>query len=441
MLLVAMVFVAAWTVLGAVPILVAKSHDSTAMATYLESRLFAIRVDGDYLTAIVVYGYFLLVFAGVVLVGARMIGRRRSLPVQQWQSVVSSFPHGLLVLQVLLAMVIQWVMIEGLVARAQGTSLYLDRELRAGRIEAYLGTGSVVAASLGMALLVVDRNRSGRRRLPIALAYLGCLAVIYYLNWMQGHRRLLLDALVAFVVAVATLRRRGGSAPVRRAFLALALGLAFIFVSVVGVSRGRASVSSVGDALGILGTSATDVGALYQSWVGTAELYAAHMSMYGVLSQGGGGSLAAWLGGNSTYAQYAELVKAPLDQGFTIHPVAAWWMLVGPVAPAIVVMVTAAVLLFAYRLGLSDPLGRLGPLPLCALSVPALAVPSILMRGGPEALWGLSLEVAILPAVFLLWPWNRMRRLGVKVFGDEGSSPGGAQRSRVTRTSSAGSSS
>lgn len=412
MLLVATMLIGGWTMLGAIPLLVVKLDDRMNQATYLEGRLFAVLPDSDYLLTLVAYTIFLIVFALLVFALAPRVAGSAPSHDAGWRHVVLGFSHAKLLALCGAAILVEWWGLAQLLRADGGIPLYLNRSLRASRWEAYLTTGSSLALGIGLALLVLAWGSKRSFRGTTAAAYALLLVASFYASWIQGHRRLMLETLVTFVVALWALRSVVRRHSPRRwlARISLALGslIGLVVVSVVGVTRGHAVGSSVSDDASYFGSSLLDVGALAGSWVGTAELYAAHISLFGVISHGVMGlSPVDW---GFTYPIYARLVGAPSDQGFTIHPVAGWWLLVGPMAPIVAALAIAGMTLLCYRISLGDPTKLSGPLVASALTVSAFGLPSILMRGGPEAAWGAVLEIFVLPVAFLLWPWLGVRK-------------------------------
>jgi hypothetical protein len=405
-LLVAMVFTGAWSLLGAIPLLWAKLDDSQYRATYLEGRLYVVRPDSDYLTVIVSYGAFLLILASVLLVLAPRISANNPLRLPEWRQLAARFPHTILLAIVFVALVLQWSDVTARMGGESGQSLYLSGQARLDRLSTYLSVGSTIAASLGFALLLVSNGFRRKARAIWISAYLGLLLGLYYLTWILGHRRLMLVAVVGLLVAVLTLReshQRSRGRQVRVAFIWIGAWIGFVLVSVTGVTRSKAIGPKLADNLGVITSTIGDVGSLVTSWLGTAELYAAHMSLYGVIANSDRiDETSTWA---ATYSRYSEIVHAPSDQGFTLHQVTGWWLVVGPFAPLVAGLFVALLVLVLLRVSRSSPLASTGAFALPALSVSALSIPSLLMRGGPESAWGLLLETLLLPGAVLFVPW------------------------------------
>ena len=77
MLIIGLVLTAYWTLAGAIPVILAKWTSSDVQYSYLEQRLFPLRLDGTYLLTIWIYGVFLISSAAVVLVVSRPRGRQQ----------------------------------------------------------------------------------------------------------------------------------------------------------------------------------------------------------------------------------------------------------------------------------------------------------------------------------------------------------------------------
>ena len=131
----------------------------------------------------------------------------------------------------------------------------------------------------------------------------------------------------------------------------------------------------------------------------SAEKVASHMSLVGVISEGP--NLREPFAANS-YAIYTTLVNAPEDQVFTIHPVAAWWLRVGPAGVVLAGLLIGVVLVLLQRLSFRPRGAVFSAFALPASVLPAAGLPIIMLRSGPEGVRSVVIELLVIPALLCL---------------------------------------
>ena len=254
---------------------------------------------------------------------------------------------------------------------------------------------------------MVQRGLLQRHRFGWILCYGALVSAWTIFLGALGNRNELLVASIAGVLLCYSLGARFG---VTRT-IAVAFG-AFFVLRVIEASRG-ADLEGVVTNLGAVLTSGGFWNPLALA-TGTESL-AAHMSLYGILSQDLDftyGSSLLYLANSAlprllnaervpdSYTIYAAAVGAPETQGFTIHYAAGWYLNLG--LPAVVFGAALLALIWGWlyrvqaarrRSSLQHYLPALVAFCFCSAYAPAL------MRGGPEGLKSLLVEGILIPYV------------------------------------------
>ena len=411
MLIIGLVLTAYWTLAGAIPVILAKWTSSDVQYSYLEQRLFPLRLDGTYLLTIWIYGVFLISSAAVVLVVSRPRGRQQQRRDRRAAAELAHrFVHARAVVLLTFGAVARLVVL--LVAvRIQGaTSLYAATRLVRSdaapylRVYQYLTIVTVYPLALSAGLWITLRESRPRERLSrlvIGTAYFVLSIVPLAENALVGNRAVPLVSIGAIVALFIRLRIQPyhGRRRARSIWRIALAGFSGLFViGTIGVSRGG-HLGSVGAVTGSLLSNSTRVGNVFLQETRSSEKLAAHMSLYGVLEHP---DLEPRPLAGSSYGVYTELVDAPSDQVFTVHFVTSWWLRLGPAgvlgAVASFGLAMAILANLAARVGRS----RFGMMAaLCAGTLPTVGLPVIVVRSGPEALRSVAIELVVLPAVVL----------------------------------------
>lgn len=400
-----------WTLLGALFVVEWRSGSGAAMSN-VERQTFPIALGGAYTETLAYY----FTFAFAVVAGLALIPRESSEEVSQRRrlvvEVMDHFPIRGALLLCISVLAVEEILIRTLVSQIPGTSLYaadynptFDGSLTLKALKyLILAAGCLLVTCLTVAL--VQRARSIERVwstvFVIAFALLTGLQVRVYL--VMGERSETLSLGLALAIAITTYGTR-----TKRNFSARAAGFAasatlLYFTVVIGMTRVNSqSTREISSPLAHL-TSPTTVWDYFirDSLIG--EAFPAHSSLY-LLFERGVAPFQAVPFFSTSYDIYAEGVGLPMNAGFTIHPVAAWWLSVGPFAP-----LAAAAYLLALMLGLLW-LGRLTVRPGTAAivfvsSTWAFAVLApVVLRSGPDGLRGVVTTTLVVPVLATWWLW------------------------------------
>lgn len=386
------------TMLGAIIILQARIRDEPA--TYLEGLLFRVESDATYATALVAYGLFL--FLTVAVIGfaptcrwARVGRRNDRLVIDHW----SRYRHGAAIVMLGLLTMLQAALIKVI---GQGGTAYglVPTEGVVGHVYTY----STIAAVYGLtiSMIILWTTARGVPHLGMVLVSYGALALAQVgISLWSGQRRYLMIALIA---GLAALVDKGdlGRRPVRTLALIVVGFLGLSGMAVVGAVRGgEANLTAVGKAL-------SAPFSLFEAVAGSSEFFAAHMSLYGVLTAQGQPRVVPFL--QSAYPVYIEGVGVHTAQGFTIHQVAGWWLSVGPLAPLAAALTVGLSALAFRRLAVAAPSTLSVGFISAATYLPAAGVPLILLRGDSSSIRGLVLEILVIPGLFASVPFIAARR-------------------------------
>lgn len=400
-----------WTMVGAIPVVISKWHSNDALYSYLEERLFPLRVDGRYLVTLTVYGVFLIGVALLVALTGRVTTRRRAAAeVDTYTDIGRRLNHGRLVLVVAGATVLRVVCIVGALGVRGASSLYeATRTVRGSaalllRLYQYLNIVSIYPLACGLGLFLSLRRARPTdpvRRLLIGAGYAALSLFALAENALLGNRAVPLVALGAVFTLFLRLRllpSRGAARRrlVRRTALAGFVGL--LFIGTVGISRGG-RLTTPGAVVGSLLGNVTRVGNVFVQEARSSEKLAAHMSLYGVLGHPEASPDPTL---TASYPTYTALVDAPPDQVFTIHYVTAWWLRVGVLAPVVAALTFGGILSAGTWLVRPAGRGRLRAYAgVTAGSLWAIGLPVVVVRSGPEALRAVVVELVVLPSLVL----------------------------------------
>jgi hypothetical protein len=370
---------------------------------HLEDSLFPISIDENYLLTISIYGAFIL--AIIIFLCVLTVESPRHQQVTGLQRTIR-FSHVTLTAIACLALSGSAALIWSAFTSAleSGVSLYSASRGELSQfftIHQLLNRVGVICVTIGICGALLEQRRA---------AWLLCYAVlaaawVAFLGVLGNRNELLVAGVAGFLVCYAfNIRPRFVN------FVLLACG-AFFVMRLIELTRGT-------EVVGIL----PDLGAVIASpdfWnpfalAGGSESFAAHMSLYGIVSQNlefTYGSSLLYLANSllpsfiwsqrvqDSYSIYAVAVGAPETQGFNIHYAAASYLNLG--LPAVVIGAAALALLWAlvYRWQ-ARTLGRSAQqfIPaVVAYSFCSAAYAPVLMRSGPEAFKGLVVEAILLP--------------------------------------------
>ena len=399
-----------WTLVGGIPVLMAKRVDGGLSTSYIEDKLFFIYIDEAYALTLLAYSAFMLL--AVILVFLFSPSHQQDPGAsKRWERVSERFSHPTLLMIVALVTVAKLAVVAILVRANGDTSLYLATRMVRGetasyiRVYQYLNIISSYSLAAGLSLwLAFPRARQARSRLRASLwvAYLALGLEVLAENALLGNRAVPL--LVAGAVAVAWIRwrlipaARTERGPLITRFIMLCF-LGLLAVGLIGVSRGG-NLSSPTAVLQSLVENAARPEYILESIQSSNEKLSAHMALYGVIREDPQLSPLA----SSSYDAYAQLVHAPEDQGFTIHYVAAWWVRSGSVGVLLAALTYALVIVGLHRLSQANRRWWTAAFALPAATLPAIGVPFIMLRSGPESMRGVVIEFILIPGLVCLLP-------------------------------------
>jgi hypothetical protein len=400
-----------WSLYGAWFVVFDKSSgDSSESYWYLEKKLFPVALDRNYLLTLALYAGFIILTELTLLAVVK-----RSLPLELPRLTLR---HGPLLLIALLAAAGSFYLIYDKVAAAWALNTsaygYTRRETDQWfTLHQELNRLALTPCAIGFAMLMAggDQRSSGnrwfvnlQRRYTLA-GYAGMFAIMSLFTFVLGNKAEVFLALLVGALAYLDAARR------RKLWrLALVMTLAMAFLSSIDYFR-SVPIAEMDSAVTERAPEAGDLGQVLTS---SAEAFAAHFSMYGVLARDTqpvyGYSLYALLCSAvprilwsdrppDIYLYYATSVGANPDQGYSIHHATGWYLsfgYAGVMAGAMILGLTWAYFLNArHRLRPdSGMLARLfaviGPWMFAACIPP-------LIRCGPEGYKGLVVDGVLIP--------------------------------------------
>ncbi len=404
-----------WSLYGAWFVVFDKSSgDSSQSYWYLEKKMFPVALDRNYMLTLVLYAGF-IILTELTLLATVKGSRLREAP-------RFTLRHGPLLLIALLAAAGSFYLIYDKVAAAWAlnTSAYGYTRHETDQwftLHQELNRLVLTPCAIGFAMLMAggDRQSSGnrwfvnvQRRYTLA-GYAGMFGIMSVFTFVLGNKaEVFLALLVGGLAYLDSARRR------KLWRLALVMTLAMAFLSSIDYFR-SVPIAEMNAAVAERAPEAGDLG---QALTSSAEAFAAHFSMYGVLARDTqpvyGYSLYAlvcsavprvlWTDRPpDIYVYYAASVGAMPDQGYSIHHVTGWYLsfgYAGVAAGAILLGLTWAYFLNArHRLRPdSGMIARLfaviGPWMFAACIPP-------LVRSGPEGYKGLLVDGVLIPMVAL----------------------------------------
>ncbi len=401
-----------WSLYGAWYLVIDKTGGfSGKHYQYLETKLFPISLDNDYLTALCLYASF-IILVQITLLMAVPTPTERPLPriVLRHEPILAvGFGAGILSLLLIIDQLGA--------AAALGRSAYNYTRSHPEdwfTLHQVLNRVAMLPAAIGFATLAAGKRSrffvSVRRRYT-AWAYVLLLGGMGVFTFLLGNKNEVLVTLVAGVLAYLASVRRPNYAKVA---LTLVAGAWFLYA----IDFFRATpINELPVALTQNLEDATEVGRFLTS---SNEAYGAHFSMYGVLSHEVplrmGYSIYAlacsviprllWSSRPpDIYLYYSESVGAIQNQGYSLHHATGWYLNFGYAGVALGALVMGLVWSYcmtawrrirpksglAYRL-----FATLAPW-LFAAYLPAL------VRAGPEGYKGFVVEGILIPTGLLLF--------------------------------------
>jgi len=400
-----------WSLYGAWSIVIDKTGGfSGKHYQYLESKLFPIELNREYLIALALYAGF------IILIQLTLLASVRSRPVSNTPALL--LRHGpILVLGFLAGIASYWIIREKLGdAWALSTSAYSYTRRQTDEwftLHQVLNRAALLPPAIGLAALLSGArcrffiNVRRRYTLPAYVLLLGSMGLF---TFILGNKNEVLAALATGILAYL------GSAfrpKLWRVALTMICGLWFL--STIDFFRAT-PLTELGDAIGQRIESAGEVAQFVTS---SNEAFGAHFSMYGVLAANVeprfGYSLYAlacsavprilWPDRpNDIYLYYSESVGAIQNQGYSLHHATGWYLNFGYAGVAAGAL--AFGLIWAYCLNAKARIHARERMTarLFAIVSPWLFASCVapLVRAGPEGYKGFVIEGVLIPVSMLV---------------------------------------
>ncbi len=402
-----------WSLFGAWYIVVDKSGGSSGkFYQYLETKMFPIALDSDYLMALCLYAAFIVTLQVSLLV---LIPSRPSPALPRLL-----LRHDPILLLTLIAGVGSVLLIRDELSTAWSlhTSAYWYTRRNPSEwftLHQVLNRAAMLPAAIGFAtLLSGNRNRYfvNVRRPYTVFGYIVVLGGMAAFTFLLGNKNEVLAALLSGVLAyMGSLHRPKWW----KAGLALFAGVWFMFsidyFRSFALSDLTSAVTTEEDAGNV-----AEVGRFVTS---SNEAYAAHFSMYGVLAKNVepkfGYSIYSLVLSSiprivwperpyDIYRYYSESVGTVQNQGYSLHHATGWFLNFGYAGVPLGAIVMG--LVWAYCINARRAIAKRTRLPfrLFAIVAPwffAACLPPML-RAGPEGYKGLIIEGALIPVGMLI---------------------------------------
>jgi hypothetical protein len=425
-----------WSLFGAWYIVIDKNGgNSGKYYYYLESKMFAIELDGYYLMTIGLYAAFIITLQLAMLL---FLPRAAERPLPRL--ILRHEPILLLTLAAAIGSVLL-IREELGTAWAMHTSAYWYTRRNPSQwftLHQVLNRAALLPAAIGLAtLLTGNRNRYFVNvcRPFTAWGYVLVLGGMCGFAFTLGNKNEVLAALIAGVLAYA-----GSLDKIRWGRLAAVLAVGVWFLFSIDYFRSFA-ISDLTSALQAE-SRAQDVNEVARFVTSSNESYAAHFSLYGVLSRSiepqFGYSLYSlacsivprvlWKDRpDDIYIYYSRSVGTVEGQGYSLHHATGWFLNFGYLGIVLGALVMA--LVWAYTIEAKRRIRPWSGLPFRVFAIVApwffAACLPPMLRAGPEAYKGLVVEGVLIPVTLLVIAC-RPRRKARRVWSPLQVSPQGA---------------
>jgi hypothetical protein len=376
---------------------------------YLETKMFPVALDGDYLLTIGLYGAFIIAVELTLLAFLPRLRRTQSCPL--------TLRHEPLLLLSFAAALASFLIIREKVSEAWAlnTSAYWYTRSQTDEwftMHQVLNRLALLPASIGFATLMAGKQslyfRNARTGFTV-FGYMLLFAVMGAFTFVLGNKNeifvALLTGLLAYLSFVQKPKLLGAAA---------VLGGGFWFLYTIDYFR-AAPVSSIAEVVAEHLDEATGVGQFVTS---SNEAYAAHFSMYGVLSANVepkfGYSFYALVCSivprilwkdrpPDIYLYYSESVGAIQNQGYSLHHATGWYLNFGTAGVILGGIVLGLVWVFCKRIRYRVTPSSGFLLRVFAPVAPCLWVAYLapLVRAGPEGYKGFLVEGVLIPILAL----------------------------------------
>jgi len=413
-----------WSLYGAWYIVIDKSGGfSGKNYHYLETKMFPVQLDRNYLITLGLYSAFILLVELTALAALKGGHREQARSRLRPQLVLR---HEPILILAAVAGLASWIIIRDKLneAWALNASAYLYTRMQTGpwySLHQVLNRIAMLPPAIAVAAIAAGRGSRGflsltrRYTLP---AYLVILLAMGWLTFVLGNKNEVFVSLVTGVLAYFGMARKP---KVFRAALVAVAGVWFLYS--IDFFRG-VPFSNLSQVVSEHMEEATDVGGFVTS---SNEAYAAHFSMYGVLA-----AQVPPQFGYSLYALACSVIPRviwpdrPLDiyyyysqsvgvldgQGYSLHHATGWYLNFG--YPGVALGAIVLGLVWAFCLNARHRVGVRSALYYCVFAEVApwlfAAQMAPLIRAGPEAYKGWLIESVLIPLGVLVLACRTRRR-------------------------------
>jgi hypothetical protein len=386
-----LIFAQIWTLMGSIPTLISKSNSYDTVVNPLEQLLYPINDKSIYLISILLYTLFLLLLLTLCAIFYKATTARPEVNCQTMLKCQVSQSRLILFLIIALAILISRASI--LQSTLGNRSIY-QYNFNISRVDTYL----IVLCVIGILAGAYFSAWQESSQFKFILVYLFLSLALFFVLNLVGRRLLGYTLALGFIFIFLDLARNGKiSRRLQAQWLALA-SVVFYFVSATTLTRGKAFGGDVIAQIQEITRILVSPSRVLEQIANTLEIYSAHFSLYGLLKNQ---EILFSPGAKPSYQLWADLVSAPSTQGFTIHPVTAWSLYLGPMG-----FIAAAVFCFAL-IYFFDHIGKrfnrfeigLGSF-VCYVVAPA-SLSFLALRSGPDGIWGVFLINIVAPFIIV----------------------------------------
>lgn len=394
-----------WSLAGAWNVISARLwSDFGKGSNYLEEKLFPINLDEYYLETLILYAVF------IVAIEITLFYSLRS---QRAARVPRKIMHSTVFAVTAFTGLVSFLIIESKISLALdlGVSGYYVTRASSNffSLHQIMNETCLTVLALGFAVYCSGpdaRLLIGNHKRSILLGYTVLITSAYMFNVLLGNRHEMLNAGIAGTLLYIANSRRP-----RWSLLAMVAVIGFFALAFIDRYRGL-PIAAVPSKLGSITTD--EIMEVFMTPAFSSENFAAHCSMYGVLSYHippkfgmsfvslGASIIPGFIWKErpeGVYPYYTANVQAMENQGYTIHHATGWYLnfgLFGVVLGGVVLAMVWAQCINAVTRG-----GGRRPYFVLRVLAPILFVaymPSVI-RAGPEAYKSLLIEGILLPAL------------------------------------------
>lgn len=405
-----------WTIFGSISLIQSKLSDPESLTTF-ETEAFEIFVDKDYIKTITAYILFLTLLFSILQISSRSkVFKPNSELGLQAMLEDNKINHYFLLGFSGLASLFLALKLHQIEAVAGQLPLYRTQWRTPDRFFNYLAIGNISSLTIGAALLpfsslkIIARNQG-----TLTVIYPIFFAASCYPFWLTGNRTPIFISVLSLTCLIMQNYFFVTRSPIKTFWnlklIVILSVIGFLFVTVTGSTRGNSL--SVAESATTTKNSTIDSIQIkseafarslleprsYLAWTGRGEVMYSHSSLYGVIHYG---KDLPQFSLEPPYSRYTKIINNNSTQGFTIHPLAAFWMNFGWYSILICGLYFSLVILLSLYLSFRKLRGwkKVFNLPFLILS--GATLPVLMTRSGPEALWGVFLHLYLLPNFFLL---------------------------------------